>query len=76
MPHVTAHAMTSCMHHTAHTHRQASHPYDFMACHNLVISLPFVQGEGLLLKLTASHFNAMNNKNTNWNVLKRILIAM
>ena len=35
-----------------------------------------MQAEGLLLKLTTSHFNALNNKNTNENVLKRILIAM
>ena len=26
MPHVTAHAVTSCMHHAAHAHRQAGHP--------------------------------------------------
>ena len=26
MPHVTAQAVTSCAHHAAHAHRQASHP--------------------------------------------------
>ena len=26
MPHVTAHAVTSCAHHVVHAHRQAGHP--------------------------------------------------
>ena len=76
MPCVITHAMASHAHCTACVHRQAGHPYDFMACSNLIICLPFMQADGLLLKLTASHFNAMNNKITNQNVLERILIAM
>ena len=56
-------------------HVHAGKP-DFMAHHNLIICLPFMQAEGLLLKLTASHFNALNNKFTNQNILERILIAM
>ena len=76
MSHVITHAMTSCMHHVACAHRQAGHPYDFMVCHNLIICLPFAQAEGLLLKLTASHFNALYIKITNQNMLERILIAM
>ena len=76
MPRVITHAMTSHTHSTVHGCRQASCPYDFMVHHNLVICLPFMKAKGLLLKLTASHFNALNNKNTNWNMLKRILITM
>ena len=40
------------------------------------MDVPFVQAERYLSKLTASHFNTLNMKFTNWNVLKRILIAM
>ena len=36
----------------------------------------FAQAELYLTKLTASHFNTLNMKNTNQNVLGRILIAM
>ena len=35
-----------------------------------------MQAKGLILKLTTSHFNALNNKITNQNMLERILIAM
>ena len=72
MPHVVAHAMTSHVHCVVHTCRQASHPYDFMVCHTLIIYLPFAQAKRLLLKLIASHVNALNNKNTKENMLKRI----
>ena len=40
------------------------------------MDVPFVQAERYLSKLTASHFNTLNMKFTNRNVLKRILIAM
>ena len=36
----------------------------------------FVQAERYLSKVTTSHFNTLNMKITNQNVLKRILIAM
>ena len=53
------------MHHMGHACRQASHPYDFMVHCNVIICLPCTQVEGLQLKLTATHFNALNKKNTN-----------
>ena len=68
--------MTSCMHCVAHAHRQASHPYDFMACQILIICLPFMPAQQLLLKITASHFKTLNMQIANQNVLERILIAM
>ena len=76
MPCVVTHVMMSCVHCAVHAHRQAGHPYDFMVCCKSTISLPFAQAEGLLLKLTASHFNALNMQIANQNVLERILIAM
>ena len=36
----------------------------------------FLQAKQYLSKITASHFNTLNTKITNQNVLKRILIAM
>ena len=36
----------------------------------------FVQAKQYLSKITASHFNTLNMKIANQNVLKRILIAM
>ena len=36
----------------------------------------FVQAKQYLSKLTTSHFNTLNMKFANWNMLKRILIAM
>ena len=65
MPPVVTHAMVSCMHHAAHAHRQAGCPYDNMAHCKLIVYLPFMQAKGLLQKLTASHFNAINYKITN-----------
>ena len=76
MPCVVAHAMMSCAHHVAHACWQASCPSAFIAHCNSIISLSFLQTEQLLLELTTSHFNPSNNKNTNWNMLKRILIAI
>ena len=40
------------------------------------MDMPFVQAEQNLSKITASHFNTLNMKIANQNVLKRILIAM
>ena len=40
------------------------------------MDVPFVQAELYLTKLTASHFNTLNMKIANQNVLDRILIAM
>ena len=42
MPHVTTHAVTSCTHHAAHTHRQVSHPYVNVAHQKLLMDMPFV----------------------------------
>ena len=63
------------MHHMGHACRQASHPYDFMVHCNVIICLPCTQVEGLQLKLTATHFNALNKK-IQMNMLERIIIAM
>ena len=76
MPHVTACAMTSCMHHAAHAGRQASHPYVNMAHQKLLMDMPFTPAELYLAKLTASHFSTLNTKIANQIMLKRILIAM
>ena len=70
------HAMMSHMHHAVHACRQASHPYDFMVHKKLIVYLLFMQSEGLLLKLTTSHFNALKIQIANQNMLERILIAM
>ena len=50
MPHVTAHAVTSCTHHAAHTGRQAGHPYVNMECQKLLMGMPFVPAELYLTK--------------------------
>ena len=76
MPCVTAHAVTSCTHHVVHAHRQAGHPYVYMACQKLLMDIPFMPAELYLSKLTASHFGTLNTKIANQNMLKRILIAM
>ena len=75
MPRVTARTVTSCAHRTART--QASRPtYVYVARQKLLMDVPSAQAELYLLKLTASHFNALNMKIANQNVLERILIAM
>ena len=76
MPRVTACAVMSCMHHAAHAHRQAGHPYVYVACHKLLMDKPFMPAELYLSILTTSHFWTLNMKITNQNMLKRILIAM
>ena len=75
MPGVTAHAVTSCAHRTAHERRQAGHP-NYMWHQDLLMDMPFVQAERYLSKLTASHFSTLNTKFANRNMLKRILIVM
>ena len=40
------------------------------------MDVPFTQAKRYLSKLTASHFNTLNTKIANQNVLKRIIIAM
>ena len=76
MPHVTACAVTSSTHCMVHAHRQAGCPYVNMACQKLLMHMPFAPAELYLTKLTALHFNTLNMKIANQNVLKRILIAM
>ena len=76
MPHVITHAVMSCMHHTAHTCRQAAHPYVNVACQKLLMDMLFAPVKRYLSKLIASHFSTLNMKIANQNVLKRILIAM
>ena len=76
MPWVTAHAVTSCTHCTAHTCRQTGHPYENVACQKLLMDMPFVPAKLYLIKSTTSHFITLNMRIANLNVLKRILIAM
>ena len=47
-----------------------------VARHELLMDMPFAQAELDTSKVTASHFNVLNTKIANQNVLKRILIAM
>ena len=63
MPHVITHAVMSCMHHTAHTCRQAAHPYVNVACQKLLMDMPFAPAKQYLSKLIASHFSTLNMKN-------------
>ena len=76
MPCVTTNAVMSCMHRTAHAHRQAGCPYVNMACQKLLMHTPFVPAKLYLSKLTASHFSTLNMKIANQNMLKTIPIAM
>ena len=56
---------------------QASQPLQLYVAHQkLLIDVPFAQAELYLSKITASHFNALNTKIANQNMLERILIAM
>ena len=76
MPVGTTCAVMSCTHRAAHTRRQAGHPYVYVARQELLMDVPFMQAEQYLSKLAASHFNTLNVDFANWNMLKRILIAM
>ena len=73
---VTTCAVTSCVHHAAHAHRQAGYPYENMACQKLFMDMPFMPAELYLIKLTASHFSSLNTRIAYQNMLKMILIAM
>ena len=75
MPHVTAHAVTSCAHHAAHACRQAGHPYENMARQKLLMDTVFMPAKQYLIKLTTSHFSTPNMRIANQNILKMILIA-
>ena len=45
MPCVTTCAVMSCVHHMVHAHRQASHPYVYMACQKLLMDMLFTPTE-------------------------------
>ena len=51
-------------------------PYVYMARQELLMDVPFTEAKRYLSKLTTSHFNTLNTKLADQNVLKRILIAM
>ena len=75
MPHVSAHAVMSCVHCMACM--QASWPpYVYVVCQKLPMDVPFMQAEHYLSKINTSHFSTLNMKFANQNVRKRILIAM
>ena len=76
IPHVTAHAVMSCVHRMVHACRQAGLPYVNVVRQKLYMDMRFAPAKLYLRKLTASHFSILNMKNANQNVLKRILIAM
>ena len=76
MPHVTTCAVTSCVHHAAHTCRQADCPDVNVAHQELLMHMLFMPAELYLSKLTVSHFNTLNTKIANQNMLKMFLIAM
>ena len=76
MSHVTACPVTSCMHCAVNASRQASCPYVYVACQELLMDMPFAPAELYVSKLTASHFGTLNTKIANQNVLKMILIAL
>ena len=76
MPHVTAHAVTSCAHHAMHAHRQAGHPYVSIMHQKFLMHMPFAPAKLYLSKLTTSHCSSLNTKTANQNMLKTILIAM
>ena len=51
IPHATTHAVTSCMHHVAHTHRQAGCPYENMACQKLLMDTLFAPAKLFFKKI-------------------------
>ena len=65
------------MHASRGASTQASQPpYIYVAHQKLLMDVLFTQAEQYLSKITASHFSTLNMDFANWNVLKRILIAM
>ena len=75
MPRVTACAVTSCAHGAACACRQTGRA-KYTGRQELLMDVPFTQAKLYISKLTASHFNTLNMKIANKNVLERILIAM
>ena len=58
-------------------HMQANWlPYVYVACQKLLMDMLFTPAKQYLSKLTASHFDTLNMRIANQNMLKRILIAM
>ena len=76
MPRVTACAVMSCTHRTAHACRQASHPMYMWRTRNYLWMCHSCKLNDIYQKITASHFSTLNTKIANQNMLKRILIAM
>ena len=76
MPHVTSHAVMSCMHHMAQTCKKPGHSYVKVVHKKLLMDTLFVPAELYVTKSTASHFSTLNTKIANQNMLKMILIAM
>ena len=65
------------MHALHGVHMQASWPpYVYMACQEILMDVPFAQARQYLSKITAPHFSTLNVDFANWNMLKRIPIAM
>ena len=58
-------------------HTQASQPpYIYVVHQELLMDVPFAQAKQYISKLSTSHLSTLNMDFSNWNVLKRILIAM
>ena len=65
------------MHALRGMHMQASQPpYVYVVYQELLMGMPFTQAKRYLSKTTASHFSNLNVDFANWNMLKRIFIAM
>ena len=76
MPHVTAHAVSSCTYCAVHACRQPGHPYVNVACQKLLMDMPVAPAELYLIKVTTSHFSTLNMKIGIQTVLKTILNSM
>ena len=76
MPHVTAHAVMSCVHCAVHACRQAGHPYVNVAHQKLLMDMLFVPAKLNLIKFTAAHFITLTTRIANQNMQNMILIAM
>ena len=75
MPHGTACAMTSCVH-RAHAHTGKPATLCICGMPGITYGRAIRAGQRYLSKITASHYSTLNMDFANWNVLKRILIAM
>ena len=76
MPCVTAHAVTSFVHRAVLACRQAGHPNYTWLAKNYLWMCHSCRPNDIYQKLTTSHFSTLNVDFANWNMLKRILIAM